>query len=122
MKTLKNILLVMLITTLAGSVKAQCIWSTYASASGANVQFYAYIDSGYLSATSYYWDFGDGDTSQTFSPLHSYAQSGTYNYCFHYYTPTCYGDSCGTITINVCDFNPQINFSQNDLTGTFGGN
>jgi len=37
---------------------------------------------------SYYWEFGDGDTSSTASPTHTYAQEGTY-----------------TITLRVTDIN-----------------
>lgn len=31
-----------------------------------------------LNADAYHWDFGDGDTSNTFSPVHTYLESGTY--------------------------------------------
>lgn len=30
------------------------------------------------SSASYYWEFGDGDTSTMFEPVHSYADTGTY--------------------------------------------
>lgn len=32
-----------------------------------------------LNASSYLWDFGDGDTSTVFEPFHIYAQTGTYD-------------------------------------------
>jgi PKD repeat protein len=31
-----------------------------------------------INASSYYWDFGDGDTSTSSSPSHNYAATGTY--------------------------------------------
>jgi PKD repeat protein len=31
-----------------------------------------------LNGSSYYWDFGDGNTSTAFSPTHTYANGGTY--------------------------------------------
>jgi len=33
-------------------------------------------------ANTYYWDFGDGDTSTTQSPIHTFSVPNTYNVCF----------------------------------------
>lgn len=61
-------------------------------------------------ATSFFWDFGDGDTSTATSPIHSYDSAGSYTVKFYAYNPT----SCnkvdsmqGTITIKdnpIADF------------------
>ncbi|MFZ4059570.1 MAG: PKD domain-containing protein, partial [Ferruginibacter sp.] len=40
--------------------------------------FYFNNNSNNISAATYSWDFGDGSTSTTFSPTHSYSNSGTY--------------------------------------------
>lgn len=45
-----------------------------------------------LNANSYAWDFGDGNTANTFNATHNYAQPGTYNVCL-----TSFGD-CEEIT------------------------
>ncbi len=34
-----------------------------------------------ISAESYFWDFGDGNTSADSSPVHTYSESGTYEVC-----------------------------------------
>ena len=121
MKTLKHALLVIMMLASLSNIKAECIWAAYASPNGANVQFTAYIDSANLSSSgsTYYWDFGDGDTSQYLYPTHTYAQSGTYNYCFHYSGLLCTADSCNSIVVDVCNFNPQPVYSVNNLTASF---
>jgi PKD repeat protein len=50
-------------------------------------------------ATSWAWDFGDGDTSTTTNPSHTYAASGTYNVCL-IAAGACAADTiCTTVTI-----------------------
>lgn len=46
-------------------------------------------------ATSYHWDFGDGNSDTTANPVHTFSQNGTYNVCLTV------SDSCGSDTI--CD-------------------
>lgn len=64
----------------------------------------ATFTSGNTTASSYLWDFGDGDTSAAQSPTHIYDTTGTYVACL---TVT---DACGTgttcDTVMVC---PAIN-------------
>ena len=38
-----------------------------------------FIDASTLSPTTWYWDFGDGNTSTDRFPVHSYAEAGNYN-------------------------------------------
>jgi len=62
---------------------------------------------GYGTAT-YFWDFGDGNTSTLNNPNHIYASNGTYNVDF---TVTYGGYSCNkTITIAVTDFNVNYTY------------
>jgi len=118
MKTLKQTLLLALLLVAFNFGKAQCNFGVWANPNGATVQFYSFIDSTNL-PTSYYFDFGDGDTAHSIYPSHTYAASGTYTYCLHV-AGNCTGDTCGTVTVDVCDFNPQITQSVNNLTATFG--
>lgn len=84
-------------------------------------------------ATTYTWDFGDGNTSSSFAPAHAYAQAGVYTVtltasngtCTDTYTATLkVGDVVNSITditegeINVYSFNNilYVNFST-ELSG-----
>lgn len=50
-------------------------------------------------ATSWFWDFGDGNADTTQSPSHTYAASGTYNVCL-ISTGDCTADTmCTTVTV-----------------------
>src|ERR1043165_8426216 len=118
MKPLKS-LLFLLVLLAAISVKAQCIWYVGTTASAGTVQFYAAIDSSNMPAT-WSWDFGDGTTSTDLQPVHTYASSNTYHYCFHYSGANCTQDTCGNVNVDLCDFNPQITSSQNGLTVSYG--
>src|ERR1041385_302670 len=118
MKPLNNILLFLLFTACYDHIKSQCATSIWAFPNGAAVQFSSAFDSS-ASFSSYYWDFGDGDTSQSLFPLHVYAQSGTYSYCLHYTSFFCTTDTCNSVTVDICDFNPQFNFSSTGLAATF---
>lgn len=124
MKTLKHLLLIMIALASLGGLKAQnCYVGTYAVPNGATVQFYVDPDSSaWVNATSAYWDFGDGDTAQTGHTQHTYAASGTYTFCYHLESPGCNVDTCYDVTVNVCDFNPQITYTQqyNSFLTTLG--
>lgn len=48
-------------------------------------------------ASSYLWDFGDGNTSTQPSPFHTYAQPGTYYYCLTI-------DSCAPVCDSITVF------------------
>lgn len=48
---------------------------------------------------SWYWDFGDGDTTTTLNPTHDYDSSGSYIACL-IVTDSCWTDSlCDTVTV-----------------------
>ena len=50
---------------------------------------------------SWYWNFGDGLTSQEQNPIHTYAFGGTYNVCLtiHGSDSTCFDMTCTTLVI-----------------------
>lgn len=53
-------------------------------------------------ASSVLWDFGDGDTSSSYSPQHTYSYPDTYNVCLIAYN-NCDNDSvCQSIVIGSC--------------------
>lgn len=53
--------------------------------------------------TQYFWDFGDGDTSATQNPTHTYTASGTYKVCLSITVPIgptfCFDSLCEMITV-----------------------
>ena len=56
--------------------------------------FLVSFNSNALNATSYFWNFGDGNTSSQTSPTHAYLLEGTYN------VTLTLGNECDTVTIN----------------------
>ncbi|MBW8049899.1 MAG: T9SS type B sorting domain-containing protein [Cytophagales bacterium] len=60
----------------------------------------SFIDSSLTNPDSWHWDFGDGYTSVTQNPTHTYAKAGTYNVCLTVTSKGCGTDSlCKTIKI-----------------------
>jgi PKD repeat protein len=51
-------------------------------------------------ATSYSWDFDDGNTSIDFNPTHTYAAEGTYNVCLTVYSDCDESTVCKEVTIS----------------------
>ncbi len=51
-------------------------------------------------ATSYSWDFDDGNTSTDFNPTHTYAAAGTYNVCLTAYSDCEESTICQDITVS----------------------
>jgi gliding motility-associated-like protein len=52
------------------------------------------------SITSWMWDFGDGNTSTTSNPTHSYGTPGSYNVCLYVATATpCYDTICNEYVV-----------------------
>ena len=49
--------------------------------------------------TRYHWDFGDGDTSNTANPTHTYAANGTYNVCETVYNASGSNTICHSVQI-----------------------
>lgn len=75
------------------------------------------------------WTFGDGSSGSGMSPVHTYAQAGTYTVCMRVQRPTpagttpCVREICKTITVvSNCNFQPSFTWSidpQNPLRVIF---
>ncbi len=71
------------------------------------------------SATSWAWDFGDGNTSTQQNPIHTYAADGTYTVCL-IVTDACGADTiCNPVTINCPNPTAQFSSVETLLTATF---
>lgn len=84
------------------------------SCANRNVQF---IDSSIL-ATSYRWDFGDGDTSNLPSPSHTYAQDGVYEVTLLVNGILSSNKTIEIITSPSPDFTVSVNSCGNKFTFT----
>jgi hypothetical protein len=47
------------------------------------------------------WDFGDGQTSSEFNPIHLYENSGNYSICLRSYVGACSSSTCQPVQVNV---------------------
>lgn len=69
--------------------------------------------------TSWFWDFGDGNSSAFPNPQHSYLSAGTYTVCLTA-TNVCGVDSiCDTVTANCPVPTSNWGFTTNNLNATF---
>ena len=66
-----------------------------------------------LFTNSWFWDFGDGDTSSIRNPIHTYGSQGTYNVCLKTYN-NCDSDSI-CLTIVLCKAYAQFSSSATDI-------
>ena len=72
---------------------------------------------------SWFWDFGDGNTSNLQSPTHTYASNGTYVVCLTMVGVNADGDLCSdtyclTVNIEACEVQPcklKVGFKHNVL-------
>lgn len=75
-------------------------------------------------ASAYFWNFGDGNTSTQFEPIHQYLTPGTYNINLNATNAACGRASSQTIIVNqivtVTDpFDAQISVAPNPGNGRF---
>lgn len=65
---------------------------------------YHFTDLSSASATDWYWDFGDGDTSMFQNPSHTFDSAGTYSVCLSINDSvnSCTNFYCDLITVNNC--------------------
>ena len=54
-------------------------------------------------ASSYVWDFGDGNSTTTADPIHNYTQNGNYEVCLTVTNDCGFFVTCDSVTINVID-------------------
>ncbi|MCH8903740.1 MAG: PKD domain-containing protein [Bacteroidetes bacterium] len=104
------------VDTFCDSVSAQCL------APIANFYWIneAYLDVDFsdtsIQATSWHWDFGDGDTSNLEKPSHTYLVNGTYYVCLIVTNPCGSDTFCDWLTV-FCNF-PEAGFTINDSSLT----
>lgn len=54
---------------------------------------------------TYYWEFGDGDSTVSTSPTHHYNSPGTYNVCLTVTAPGCVASYCRTVNVqNIINY------------------
>lgn len=88
-----------IVTNSAPPVPTWCNASFYIDSSATNsTGIFIYNNSTPVSSgatyTSYFWDFGDGNTSNLAYPTHQYASSGLYNLCLSIVSINAIGDTC----------------------------
>lgn len=88
-----------------------------ANSSGLTANF---TDQTIANGTSWFWDFGDGNTSTTQNPTHTYSSPGVYTVCMTI------SDNCGTDStcqsIRVCEpLTPAVNLVPTGLTVAYTG-
>ena len=127
MKTLNKLKLISLFTFVIiglGNLNAQCNYNVFAvdSLNPPGIDFFSNT-----TGTTYFWDFGDGNTSTQQFPTHIYASPGTYYYCLSIDScpPVC--DSVQVTVNNPCNINAGFNFTDNGggnfiFTSTATGN
>jgi PKD repeat protein len=83
---------------------------TWGTGTGCQASYYVGLDTstsysiyivnnstGTTANTSYYWDFGDGDTSHQQTPTHSYSTFGLYNLCLTITDSNCTSTYCDSV-------------------------
>lgn len=96
-----------------------CANPTTASYSFADVGLAVNFTDMSASATSWLWDFGDGNTSTMQNPVHTYATDGSYTVCLTV-TDACGTDStCMTVTVSSCTSGAAYSFVDNGFTVDF---
>lgn len=83
---------------------------SYQTSSNGDVYFYGYNNGG-GAITSYQWNFGDGTTGNSQSPMHQYAQSGTYTVCLTIMGSGCVDSICSTVVVNTNPVNCSAQIS-----------
>ncbi len=78
--------------------------------------FFSNLSSGSVSGTTYFWDFGNGQTSSQTSPNITYTANTTYTvklYMTNSTTPLCIDSISQSVTVsNVCNLLPDFTYTQ----------
>lgn len=99
------------VCALAGS------WFNY-SISGTNVTFNSAI-TGTSASTRYLWNFGDGDTSTSINPSHTYSSPGTYNVHLIARDSNCIDSITRSVTVFTCPVTSSFAYTNSGLTTFF---
>ena len=68
-----------------------------------------FFDNNSQNANSFFWDFGDGNTSSSFEPTHAYSTPGTYNVLLVAFDSTgCFTPDSVIVTINIGGFTAGV--------------
>lgn len=97
---MKKLTTLLLAVMLIGSSSAQgTCQANFTSSTGNLDAFFTNTSTGGYDVT--FWDFGDGNSSYSASPNHTYPSNGNYTVCLTIYDSlqTCYDSTCQTITI-----------------------
>lgn len=70
-------------------------------------------------AVSYFWDFGDGNTSTVMHPFHTYAADGVYNVCLIAWDVLGNTDTFCQNVSTCLDIEPDFSYTASDLTVSF---
>ncbi len=134
-----NVKLVIESSSVCGRITKEKYISAGGVASQANFDFAIKCDSGYVrfantssiypdNPVQYLWDFGDGDTSMTKNPVHTYANSGIFRVKLKMQSGfDCLNDSIvksldlQQLDIHVLQGNVQIDIGQTVQLGVSGG-
>lgn len=85
-----------------------------------NPLLYNFYDFSTGPASSWYWEFGDGDTSTAQSPSHLYANTGSYNVCLTINTLNgCTDTYCWQVTAIQSSCNKPFTYIEDTITGEF---
>ncbi|WP_276132476.1 PKD domain-containing protein [Polluticoccus soli] len=86
-----------------GSANCTCTTpvSSYTFNAPANSAIAAFTYNGTSPYDSLRWDFGDGGTSTSATPTHTYASTGTYNVCVTVYNACGSDTKCQTVSVTV---------------------
>ncbi|MBN2728837.1 MAG: T9SS type A sorting domain-containing protein, partial [Bacteroidales bacterium] len=81
-------------------VTVSCLAPNAAFSDSTNNLTVSFTDLSTQAPSSWFWDFGDGNTSTQQDPSHTYAANGTYTVCL-IATNTCGSDSsCSNVTVS----------------------
>lgn len=72
----------------------------------------------FLNVNSWSWDFGDGNTSTTQNPIHTYTNSGTYTVCLIISDGMCSDTTCQTLTVQTGPLPCQAVFTYQQGAGS----
>ena len=75
-----------------------------------------------LNASSFYWDFGDGTTSYTQNPLHTFSKRGTYYVCLTIEDACTINTFCDSVTVCSQPVNADFTYSSSGNTFNFTNN
>jgi PKD repeat protein len=86
-----------------------------------------FINQSTASSSSFfnYWSFGDGNTSTSINPLHTYANPGTYTVCLYMQDSSsagiCYDSTCQTIVVagSTSSCNATMTYTSSACLGVF---